>query len=356
MKTGFCGTFVMSWSQTEIDGLQAAPVDAVAVGAAWSWYGDAIRVDGPAGVLRLDMADGEADLRRRAARSVRRLVGAALGTQTDNNGAGQGSAAVELSDRSFVITNGVRSYTATLIETGAGQAPLLMFVDELPPRDCDLWVVQQSLAGPQCAGVQSASGVICFTPGTMIETPSGPRAVETLRQGDRVQTRDSGAQEIQWIGSRRISGARLYVMPELRPVRIRAGALGIDRPEQELLVSPGHRMLIQGRQVQALFNAPEVLVTAADLVNGRNVLRDTSVREVTYIHLLLSSHQVLWANGVPTESFHPASARLEMLQEGDRQRLLHLLPQLERDPFAYGPYARRNLTPSEAAILGRDAA
>ena len=62
MKTGFRGTFVISWTQTEIDGLEAAPVSALDVGAAWSWRGEALRVDGPSDLLRLDMADGEKDL------------------------------------------------------------------------------------------------------------------------------------------------------------------------------------------------------------------------------------------------------------------------------------------------------
>ena len=46
MKTGFRGTFVISWSQTEVDGLEAAPVKNLSVGAAWSWRGDAVQVDG----------------------------------------------------------------------------------------------------------------------------------------------------------------------------------------------------------------------------------------------------------------------------------------------------------------------
>ena len=78
MKTGFRGTFVISWTQTEVDGLGAAPLDAIEAGAAWSWRGDTVQVDGPNDVLRLDMADGEANLRKRAARKVRRLIGAAV--------------------------------------------------------------------------------------------------------------------------------------------------------------------------------------------------------------------------------------------------------------------------------------
>ena len=72
MKTGFRGTFVISWSQTDIDGLEAAPLDALQVGAAWSWRGEAVQVDGPNDVLRLEGAEEVANLRRHAARKVRR--------------------------------------------------------------------------------------------------------------------------------------------------------------------------------------------------------------------------------------------------------------------------------------------
>ncbi|EEW58992.1 conserved hypothetical protein [Ruegeria sp. TrichCH4B] len=353
MKTGFCGTFVISWTQTEIDGLEAAPVAALEVGAAWSWHGDAVRVDGPSELLRLDMADGEQDLRRRAARTVRRLVGAAVQNRSDIH-------AIDIddpvTDSSFIVTNGVQSYTVTVIEAGRGRPALLMFVDEIPPRNTDLWVVHHALGYLGADQAPRDPGVICFTPGTRIATPDGPKPVETLREGDRVQTRDNGAQVVQWIGARRMSGARLFVMPGLRPIRIRAGALGIDRPERELLVSPEHRMLVRGRAARALFNEPEVLVAARDLINGRTIEVDSSVREVTYVHLLLEHHQVIWANGVETESFHPANAALSALDDSDRKRLLRRLPGIEHDPASYGAFARRNLSASEAAILMHNAA
>ena len=114
----------------------------------------------------------------------------------------------------------------------------------------------------------------------------------------------------------------MFVNPALRPIRIGAGALGIERPDQALLVSPEHRMLVRGPQAQALFNTPEVLVSAARLVNGSSVHVDLAVREVTYIHLLLPGHNVIWANGVETESFHPAHADFGMLDAADRGRLL----------------------------------
>ncbi|HEX9857440.1 MAG TPA: hemolysin-type calcium-binding protein, partial [Paracoccaceae bacterium] len=69
MKTGSRGTFVISWSQTETDGLRAAPLDVLNVGAAWRWTGEPVRVDGPhQGLLILEGAEGAADIRKRAAR------------------------------------------------------------------------------------------------------------------------------------------------------------------------------------------------------------------------------------------------------------------------------------------------
>jgi hypothetical protein len=354
MKTGFRGTFVISWSQTEVDGLEAAPVQSLTVGAAWAWRGDAVRVDGPSALLRLDRADGEANLRKRAAHMVRKLVGAAV-THTSN--LDEIEVEEPLMDSSFVVTDGAQSYTVTVIEVGHGARPLLMFLDEMPPRNTDLWIVHHTLDTSMMSPMGPATGgVICFTPGTRIQTPDGPRRVEELREGDQVSTKDSGAQDIAWIGSRRMTGARLFAMPKLRPIRIRAGALGVERPDQEFLVSPEHRMLIKGDIAQALFNTPEVLVSAKDLINGSTISVDLHVREVTYIHLLLPRHQVIWANGVETESFHPANTALSTLEHGDRVRLLSEYPDLEYDPHTYGSYARRNLSTSEAAILAHSAA
>jgi len=118
-----------------------------------------------------------------------------------------------------------------------------------------------------------------------------------------------------------------------------------------LLVSPEHRMLVRGGAALALFNTPEVLVPARDLVNGSTISVDLNAREVTYIHLLLPSHQIIWANGVETESFHPANTSLSMLRDRDRVRLLSQFPEMEFDPHQYGGYARRNLSESEAALL-----
>jgi hypothetical protein len=354
MTKGFSGTFVISWSQTEVDCVPAAPLASLAVGVTWSWRGDALRVDGPHSVLRLGQAQGHAELRQRAARMVRRLVGGAI-TQAADIGVADVSA--PLPDHSFTVTDGAQSFTITVIEGGTGAAPVLMFMDCIPPRNTDLWVVKHRMDRLDPAPTAtSGTGVICFTPGTRIATPDGPRMVQDLREGDLVQTKDSGAQAVLWVGSRHMTGARLFAYPRLRPIRFRPGALGVERPDHELIVSPDHRMLIRGPAARALFNTDEVLVAARDLVNGQTIVVDMALKEVTYVHLLLPSHQVIWANGVETESFHPANADLTSLADADRTRLLAMFPALEHDPHLYGAPARRALSMPEAAILRHEAA
>ena len=346
--TGFQGTFVISWAQTEVDGLAIPPRGAIGVGASWRWSGTAVRVDGPQDVLQLNDAEGEADFRKRAARKVVRLVGLAM--------AGPGTRAPDtdapLFEYGFEVTDGYRSYSLTLIEVGSGHAPLLMALDGVPPADTDLWVVRTQMEAAEVHRVtERPTGMICFTPGTRIRTDVGDIAIEDIREGDRIQTKDNGCQDVLWRGQKRLSGARLYAMPELRPIRLRRGALGVDRPDEDLIVSPAHRMLVKGAKARALFNTDEVLVAARDLIDDARVVRDHNLTEVTYVHLMLPRHEVVFANGLETESFHPAGAAFESLADEQRDRLSALMPGLETDPMGYGDYARRSLSRAEAALL-----
>lgn len=352
MKTGLNGTFVMSWTQTELDGAWAAPVRSLRVGATWSWTGETVRVDGPSGVLPLGDALGAVHLRRRAAQSVRRLLGAVAADTTRLE-----DVEVEdpISETGFTVTDGRETWTVTVIESLPGKPPLLMFVGAIPPRHVDLWVVSHNIdAEFRNTADDTPGGVICFTPGTMIQTEDGPVLVEDIEEGVRIQTKDNGCEEVLWIGSRRITGARMQVMPHLRPIRLREGALDKGVPDTSIHVSPDHRMLLRGARARALFNQDEVLVAARDMVDDHRVIVDRAVREVCYIHMLLPSHQVVFANGVETESFHPASAALATMEDAQIAQLVERLPDLAGDPQTYGAYARRVLSASEAAILRQD--
>jgi len=352
MGTGYDGTYVIAWAQVAVSGGDAGDADAnspfaITEGMILSWSGQATRLDGPASVMRLGGALGQPELHARAGRAVRRLVGAReVGPAEDEAGT--------LPENSFMVSDGAERYTLVLIETGSPAGPLLLFEDGVAPTNTPLRVIRTRGEG---APVTRHSGVdghmICFTQGTMIRTPGGARPVETLGCGDLVATKDSGAQVLRWVGWRHITGARMFAMPELRPVRIRAGALGGGRPDADLWVSPEHRMLLSGPNAQALFNTPEVLVSARDLINDRDIMVDHRLRETSYVHLLLEQQEVLWANGAETESFHPGTAALELMDPAQRRALLDLHPELGTDPMSYGDYARRVLSSCEAEILFR---
>ena len=271
MKTGLIGTFVISWSQTDIDGQHAPPVTDLNVGTAWSWIGEAVRVDGPNGILPLGVSQSETDIRSRAALTVRRLLASA---QVDTRRMDAAVLQEPLFEDSFRVTDGFDTWIIALINTGVNRKPLCMFMDEIPPRAQDLWVVDHRIETTLRRFSQPAQGgVVCFTPGTMIMTPDGARDVANLSEGDFVQTADNGRTEVLWLGQRRVTGARLQAVPSLTPVRLRAGALDQDVPDAGLLVSPDHRIVLRGARACALYNADEVLVTARDLINDHSITR-----------------------------------------------------------------------------------
>jgi len=193
--------------------------------------------------------------------------------------------------------------------------------------------------------------VICFTPGAMIATPHGNRLVEELAVGDLVITRDHGLQAIRWIGRKVITGARLYANPHLRPVTIRKDAFGPGLPTNDLSVSPQHRMLVSSPQAVLQFDTNEVLVPAKSLANDCTVVVDNQTTRTDYIHILFDRHEVVTANGILTESFHPGAMGMNAIEEASRAELFEIFPELQINPQGFGPNARRVLKPHEAQLL-----
>ncbi|NKB26993.1 MAG: hemolysin-type calcium-binding protein [Rhodobacteraceae bacterium] len=348
MFSNIRGSFVLAWSQTYVDGLGMAPVSALSIGATWRWSGSATRVDGADDRLVLDGAPGVAALRERAAKTVRKMM---HGRVANGNRLSDLDDAEPLFERSFSMTDGRRVFSATLIDVATSARPLVMFADGLPPSDTDLWITRCPDGLGALRLSKAVDNVMCFTRGTWLDTPAGRKQVEALRPGDLVATMDDGAQPVRWIGTRTISGARLQSFPDLRPVSIKTGAFGASHPQPDLLLSPRHRVLVRGAAARNLFNTPEVLVAASDLLNDGSIRRVTPPRGVTYIHLMFDRHQVVWANGILSETFHPASADLGALEAAERDALLSLCPELSNSAYAYGSTARRSLSAAEAAVM-----
>lgn len=341
--SGFNGVYAVDWAQTAPGDEWGMPPDFMAVGMSWRWRGRARRLDAPVETLWLDSPVDRSDPRERARTRLRRLALAEMPAAARDLPLLDAQQAAD----SLVLTDGHRLFHARLVRHGARF--LAVFDPLLPPPDHEFWIAALNIAPTR---PQRRVGVICFLPGTRIATPQGPRPVETLEPGDRVDTRDNGARPVVWRGETRLTGAELYLHPHLRPIRIRAGALtggqAGGRPDADLLVSPGHRVLVPAPQTA--WNDGEVLIAAADLEDGRAVRRDFTLASVRYVHLMFEHHEIITANGQPCESFHPGLADPQVLTWHARS-LEKAVPGLAAHPERYGETVRRCLGQGEAAIL-----
>lgn len=144
----------------------------------------------------------------------------------------------------------------------------------------DLWITTAEPVNP------------CFAEGTLILTPHGEVKVETLKVGDKVITPEGEEVEIVWIGQRTLNLTTMHRPESVRPVIIEPGAIAEGVPNRRLRLSPDHALYIDGG-----------LVPAKALINWTNIRQDQQATQVTYYHIELPQHGVLFANGTAVESF-----------------------------------------------------
>lgn len=168
----------------------------------------------------------------------------------------------------------------------------------------------------------------CLTRGTLIQTAGGQRAIETLQIGDAVMLFDEGSAQIRWIGSRVFDATELKAKPKLMPIRIVAGALGEGLPRRDMLVSRQHRMLVRSKIAGRMFGSPEVLIAAIKLTDLPGIFVDHDVTSVEYFHLLFDEHQVVLAEGAPTESLFTGAEALLALGAEAIEEIAEIFPAL----------------------------
>lgn len=197
-------------------------------------------------------------------------------------------------------------------------------LDDKPIESLEL----QGVADDGWAGFAQTSydsiSFICFTPGTRIATPDGPRPVETLAVGELVETRDHGAEPLVWIGRRRL---RFPGATEAqKPVAFRPGCLGEGVPRRRLVVSPQHRLLISAPELAASTGEAEALAPAVGFIGLSGVRRMRGKRRVDYVALMLARHEVIGAEGAWVESFYPGPSGLATLSPFELLSLKAALP------------------------------
>lgn len=185
--------------------------------------------------------------------------------------------------------------------------------------------------------IDNVSIYVCFVRGTRIACDTGKKPVESIKVGDLVKTMDHGLQPVRWVGSAKWAGKGVNA-----PVCFQKNTVGNGR---DLLVSPQHRMLLTGWKAEVLFGKPEVLASAISLVNDRTI-RQINMPEVEYFHILFDQHEVIFAEGSATESFHPGIDAVSALDKTAQAEVLALFPELK-----YGGEARHPVTFGEGKLF-----
>jgi len=178
--------------------------------------------------------------------------------------------------------------------------------------------------------------VAFFTAGTLIDTATGPMPIEALTPGTMILTIDNGPQPLRGVLTRTVPGDGRFA-----PILFRAGAMGNIR---DMRTSPAHRMMLCDWRAELLFGEAEILVSAANLQNDRTITR-APCDQVTYYHLLLNQHEIVFAEGIPTESYQRGTHDADHLVEAE---LDALFPDLASKPSRS---ARPSLRRYEAAAL-----
>lgn len=160
----------------------------------------------------------------------------------------------------------------------------------------------------------------CFTPGSLIETAKGLVAIETLQPEDLVLTRDNGYQPVKWIYSRALSKHWFNANVKSCPIVIAAGSLGPNMPDRDLMVSPGHMMLL-------VEGSREFMVPASNLVT-RDGVHTAKPHDTGYLHLLFEQHQVVKVGGVWSETLQPSMKSYKCMGWDAVQEIWNIFPEL----------------------------
>ncbi len=136
--------------------------------------------------------------------------------------------------------------------------------------------------------------VACFLAGTLVDTPTGPRAIGELVAGDLVVTLDQGVQPLIWTGMS-YGGVREKVV-------IQPDSLGPGLPRTGLSVSAQHRVLVgQHGQLETLFDTPQI-VAAKALCALPGISLSTADATDKWHHITCARHAIVMSNGLAAES------------------------------------------------------
>ena len=163
--------------------------------------------------------------------------------------------------------------------------------------------------------------------GAMVQTATGPVAVEDLLPGDKILTADGRAVTLMWHGSMVIVPGTRNERAEMGTMtRMTAEALGPTRPSPDLVLGPAARMVHRGRGVNRITGSDAALLPVRDFIDQTSIIELTPVAPVHCYQLGFEDHEILRINGVELESLHPGAVHTLKLRPDMKDLFLSLFP------------------------------
>jgi len=196
-----------------------------------------------------------------------------------------------------------------------------------------------------------ATACAAFARGTLIATDSGQVAVEDLQPGDRIMTRDNEAASLRWIGSTAINYRADTAHSKEGSLRVLTGALGHQHPQTDLILHHDTRVVVDHPICAMQHGVRSALVPARALADFDSIITLRPIGAVEFFNLILDRHQIIFANGLETESYHPGPEICALHSGEMHHHMAHLFPWMEGRLERFGPMALPRLCETEVAAL-----
>lgn len=174
--------------------------------------------------------------------------------------------------------------------------------------------------------------MVCFHGDTQIAVEGGTKRAADITSGELVLT-ENGLKPVRWVGRRRVTEQNLQEDPRFAPVQFKTGSLGGGLPRRTLKLSRQHRIAVTSKICERMFEIDTVLVPAIGLTSLPGIKVDLVTEAFDYVHLLFDSHEIVFAEGVPSESLLLADHTRAALSPAAREELALIFPQrFEMEP------------------------
>jgi hypothetical protein len=168
-----------------------------------------------------------------------------------------------------------------------------------------------------------------FSRGSMIETETGPVAIEDLLPGDRILTTDGSSHPLIWKGSTTLVPGRPGPQGRnLRLTRIMADSFGMQRPMSCVIVGPSARLLHTPGHLRAVAGGFQMLTPVQEFQDGMNVIETAPPTPVELFHICLPRHAVVRVAGLEFETYHPGPNAARSISHAMRPVFLGLFPHI----------------------------